>query len=122
MAIRRPHPTARGLGRWSLPITPSIPAAHGCLSAAITATLESFFGSDEVCFAIDSNVTGLLSPVRSYARFSDALEEVLNARIYGGMHYRNSTRVGARLGKQVSRYMTRHLFAKPGQKGHAHDD
>ena len=66
---------------------------------------------------MDSNVVGLLSPVRSYSRFSEALEEVRNARVYGGMHYRNSTRVGAALGRQVSRYMTKHFFRLPGQKG-----
>jgi hypothetical protein len=35
---------------------------------------------------------------------------VLDARIYGGMHYRNSTRIGANMGKQVSRFTTRHFF------------
>jgi len=115
-------PDTAWIGQVVTPNHPEYPAAHGCVSAAITATLEHFFGSDEICFAIDSNVTGLLSPVRSYARFSDALEEVLNARVYGGMHYRNSTRVGARLGKQVSRYMTRHHFGKSGRNGHGHDD
>jgi hypothetical protein len=59
---------------------------------------------------MDSNVAGLVNPIRTYNRLSDALEEVLDARIYGGMHYRNSTRVGAHLGKQVSRFTTRHFF------------
>ncbi len=115
-------PDTEWIGQVITPNHPEYPSAHGCVSAAITTTLEHFFGSDEVCFAIDSNITGLLSPVRSYARFSDALEEVLNARVYGGMHYRNSTRVGARLGKQVSRYMTRHFFGKAGRKSDGHDD
>jgi hypothetical protein len=72
--------------------------------------LKAFFHTDEICFSIDSNVAGLLHPVRSYSRFSDALEEVLDARVYGGMHYRNSSKVGAGVGRQVSRYMTKHLF------------
>jgi len=63
----------------------------------------------------DSNVAGLLAPVRSYSRFSDALEEVIDARTYGGMHYRNSSRVGAALGRQVSRYLTKHLFVESGK-------
>ena len=72
--------------------------------------MNYLFGTDEVGFSMDSNVPGLVSPVRTYDRLSDALEEVLDARIYGGMHYRNSTRVGADLGKQVSRFTTRHFF------------
>ena len=112
----RTAPDASWIGLVVTPNHPEYPSAHGCVSAAITQTLAYFFESDEVCFSIDSNVAGLLSPVRSYSRFSVALEEVLNARVYGGMHYRNSTRVGAALGRQVSRYMTKHFFRKPGQK------
>ena len=41
---------------------------------------------------------------------SQALDEVSDARVYGGMHYRNSTRTGANIGKQVSRYATTHYF------------
>ena len=43
------------------------------MSSAITETLERFFGTDAVCFAVDSNVAGLFSPVRGYERFSEAL-------------------------------------------------
>jgi hypothetical protein len=59
-------------------------------------------------------VTGLLNPVRSYERFSDALQEVIDARTYGGMHYRNSSRVGAAVGRQVARYALRHNFRRMG--------
>ena len=82
----------------------------GCFSGASTETLKYLFGTDEVGFSMDSTVAGVVSPVRTYNRLSDALAEVLDARIYGGMHYRNSTRVGADLGKQVSRFTTRHFF------------
>jgi hypothetical protein len=33
-----------------------------------------------------SAVAGVTNPVRTYARLSDALTEVLDARVYGGMH------------------------------------
>jgi hypothetical protein len=92
------------------PNHPEYPAAHGCFSGASTETLKHFFGTDEVEFSMDSTVPGLLNPVRTYSRFSEALHEVLEARIYGGMHYRNSTRIGAHVGKQVSRLTTRHFF------------
>jgi len=103
-------PDPEWIGLVVTPNQPEYPAAHGCFSAAVTETLKHFFGSDEVCFSVDSNVAGLLAPVRSYSRFSDALQEVNEARIYGGMHYRTSTRMGALLGQQVSRYTTRHFF------------
>jgi hypothetical protein len=112
-----PDPTWIGLV--VTPNQPEYPAAHGCFSAAVTESLKHFFGSDEVSFSIDSNVTGLVSPVRSYSRFSEALQEVIEARIYGGMHFRTSARIGALLGQQVSRYTTRHFF-RPARARDAH--
>jgi hypothetical protein len=116
--LTTPDPTWIGL--LVTPNHPEYPAAHGCFSAAVTETLKHFFGSDDVCFSIDSGVAGLASPVRGYRRFSDALQEVLAARVYGGMHYRNSTRVGAVLGQQVSRYTTRHFF-RPASARDGHE-
>ena len=111
----RTEPDAEWIGQVITPNHPEYPGAHGCLSSAVTETLKAFFQTDEVCFSIDSNVAGLLAPVRSYSRFSDALEEVIDARTYGGMHYRNSSRVGAAVGRQVSRYLTKHLFLESGK-------
>ena len=99
------------------PPHPEYPAAHGCFSGASTEILKHFFGTDDVGFWIDSNVAGLMNPVRTYFRFSDALAEVGEARIYGGMHYRNSTRIGANMGRQVSRFTTRHFFRPSSRTG-----
>ena len=100
------------------PNHPEYPAAHGCFSGASTYTLRSFFGTDEFDFKIDSTVAGLTNPVRSYASFSQALDEVADARVYGGMHYRNSTHKGAIIGKQVSHFVTSHLFRPSRGRGH----
>jgi hypothetical protein len=100
------------------PSHPEYPAAHGCFSGASAETLKYFFGTDDVEFSMDSAAPEVVNRVRTYSRFSDALAEVLEARIYGGMHYRNSTRIGANVGRQVSRFTTRHFFrpAEPANK------
>lgn len=92
------------------PNHPEYPAAHGCFSGSIVEVLTSFFGTDQVHFNMTSAAPGLLQPVRSYDRFSQALTDILNARIYGGMHYRNSTVVGAGLGRQVARQAVERFF------------
>jgi hypothetical protein len=92
------------------PNHPEYPAAHGVFSGASTKTLETYFNTDNFDFTIDSTVAGLTNPVRSYSSFSEALEEVQAARVYGGMHYRNSTRTGGKVGQQVSHYLTTHYF------------
>ena len=103
-------PDATWIGLIVTPNHPEYPAAHGCFSGASTETLKYFFASDHIGFWIDSAVAGVVNPIRTYFRFSDALAEVLDARIYGGMHYRHSTRIGANVGKQVSRFTTTHFF------------
>ena len=86
---------------------PEYPSAHACWTEAVTGTLTSFFGTDKADFALDSTVTGT---TRSYARFSDVTEEVADARIWAGLHFRFSTDDGAGIGRQVARLVTRHHF------------
>ena len=38
---------------------------------------------------------------RSWTKIDDFMQEVANARIYDGVHYRNSTEVGTAMGKQI---------------------
>jgi hypothetical protein len=104
------EPDANWIAQVVTPNHPEYPAAHGCFSGSSTETLRYFFGTDNFSFTIDSNVAGLTKPVRSYDSFSQSLDEVLDARVYGGMHYRNSTHKGALIGKQVSRFVTSHFF------------
>jgi hypothetical protein len=104
------EPDASWIGLVVTPNHPEYPAAHGCFSGASSHTLKFFFGRNNFDFTVDSNVASLTNPQRSFSSFSQALDEVLDARVYGGMHYRNSTAAGAKIGKQVSKNVTRHFF------------
>jgi hypothetical protein len=96
---------------WSSLVTtpnhPEYPGAHGCLSGASTSTLKHFFQTDSFGFTVDSTVPGVTTPVRSYSSFSQAIDEVVDARVYGGMHYRSSSEVGTRMGNKVARHAAR---------------
>ena len=96
------------------PNHPEYPAAHGCFSGSVVEVLTAYFGTDQLHFTMSSAAPGLLQPVRSYDRFSQALTDILDARIYGGMHYRNSTVVGAELGRKVARQAIEHFFLPRG--------
>jgi hypothetical protein len=98
------------IGLVTTPNHPEYPAAHGCFSGSVVEVLKSYFGTDKLHFTMSSAAPGLLQPVRSYDHFSRALTDILDARIYGGMHYRNSTVVGAELGKQVAHQAIEHYF------------
>lgn len=92
------------------PNHPEYPAAHGCFSGAVVATLQAYFGTDELSFTMSSVAPDLIQPVRQYDSFSRALEDALTARIYGGMHYRSSTEYGSELGRQVARQVVENFF------------
>jgi hypothetical protein len=86
---------------------PEYPSAHGCVTQALMDALTAFFGTDEVPFVVTSLVTGT---THTFSNFEDVVQEVDNARIYGGMHYRNSMKQANRLGSRVVEYMVRHHF------------
>jgi hypothetical protein len=104
-------PRLTGDPDWSSLVTtpnhPEYPAAHGCFSGAATRTLKRFFHTDSFPFTIDSTFAGVTTPVRSYSKFSQALDEVIDARVYGGMHYRFSGDVGAKIGKEAAKQAAR---------------
>lgn len=86
---------------------PEYPSAHSCWTQAVTDTLAYFFGTDKAAFELDSTVTG---STRRYARFSEVAEEVQDARVWAGIHFRFSTDDGAAIGRQVAGLVTRHHF------------
>lgn len=91
------------------PQHPEYPAAHGCATQAVVDALTAFFGTDEIPFSVTSNVT---HTTHSFASFADVVEEVDNARIFGGMHWHNSVKQGNRLGSQVTGYMLTTKFCR----------
>ena len=91
----------------STPNHPEYPSAHACHTAAIVEALESFFGPGRLLFSLDSLVTG---ETRHYKRFKDVVEEVNNARVWAGFHFRYSQEDGSRLGRQVARFVTGNFF------------
>ena len=77
-------------------------------AGAIFTTLRAFFGTDKVAFSAFSNNS---HTTRSFSRFSDAIKEVIGARVWGGIHFRTADVQGSALGKKVSHYVVKHYFA-----------
>jgi hypothetical protein len=90
----------------STPNHPEYPSAHACHTTAIAEALDSFFGP-RLRFSIDSLVIG---ETRYYKGARDVVEEVNNARVWAGFHFRYSQEDGSRLGGKVARFVVRHFF------------
>jgi hypothetical protein len=86
---------------------PEYPAGHTCGSGALVGALQSFFGTDKMEFGAFNQATGT---TRSFTRFSQALEEVIDSRVWGGIHWRTADEVGARIGKRVANWESSHYF------------
>ncbi|MBY5162568.1 vanadium-dependent haloperoxidase [Salsipaludibacter albus] len=86
------------------PPYPEHPSGHGGLSGALVTSMQVFFGSDRVAWT-DTNGAGL---TRSFTRLSDALDEVVDARVWSGIHFRTADEDGARIGRDVAAFTARH--------------
>jgi hypothetical protein len=84
------------------PLHPEYPCAHCITQTAVATVLEKLYG-DTVEFALTSPTAPGVT--RRYRRLSDYATEVLNARIYDGVHYRTSGDVGAAMGRQIAAYV-----------------
>jgi len=95
------------------PPFPDQPSGHSCVSGAIVNTLRAFFGTDKIAFSAFSNNS---QTPRSFARLSLALKEVLDARVWAGIHFRTADMQGAVIGKKVAHYLVKNYFAPVGER------
>lgn len=91
------------------PPHPEYPSGHGCNSGAMAAVLQTAFGDDP---GITLSLT-LGGVTRQWHTFSEAVREVVDARVYSGIHFRNSDEVGVRLGQQVAHFVMTHALRPP---------
>jgi hypothetical protein len=57
-------------------------------------------------------------PTRHFTSGHELRGEIVDARLWGGLHYRFSTRAGVRLGHDVARYDLAHAFRRAGPRIH----
>ena len=100
-------PTWLPLG--TTPNHPEYPAAHACLTGAVTALLADYFHTSNVPVMVDSVA---FSPAHqhTFANTNDWLSEVQFARIYAGFHFYHSVVDGADLGREVAHQLARNYF------------
>jgi hypothetical protein len=110
-ADRDGNPATEPDGSWTALLTapyPEHPSGHLCLDGASLGVLRMFFDTDKVRFGVTS--TRFPGEIRSFDRFSDALDEITEARIWAGLHYRTADVQARKLGRKVARYMAKHYF------------
>ena len=71
-------------------------------------TLELYFVDGAFTFNVTSNVAAVVQKTRTYARFSDVADDVVEARILLGIHFRFADVVARRQGKQAADWTFSH--------------
>jgi hypothetical protein len=97
------------------PPHPEYPSAHACTAGGVMVPLEHYFGTKKLGIrALGTTVANAPTPAveRYYATSTDLVQEIVDARVYGGMHFRTANVHGVALGKRVARAVLRRGFGE----------
>jgi hypothetical protein len=93
------------------PPYPDHPSGYNCATSAFMHTARDFFGHDTFAFSLTAPVAGV--PVtRNYERFSDVLDDTVDARIFLGIHFRTPDVQGVGIGKYVANWLDKRYFQR----------
>jgi hypothetical protein len=95
---------------------PEYPSGHACFTGAVTESLRSYFGTKRVKLPVFSTVT---QTTRTYSNLDDLVEDVGNARVWGGLHYRWTTEKSSKHFPRIARAVGKEHFL--AGRGHYDD-
>jgi hypothetical protein len=82
------------------PMHPEYPSAHSVLAAAVATILKAEIGRGAMPTLSTSSLTAK-GVVRQWTSLDDFTQEVANARIWGGIHFRTACEIGTTMGRRV---------------------
>jgi hypothetical protein len=112
------NPKTVGDPTWTALLTtpnhPEWPSAHGCVTAAFTEVLAGLLKTKNVDVTIFGAQTGAssLTTSRQFADIDEIKDQIADARVWIGFHYRSSVTAGLKLGEQVAKWDLDHAFKK----------
>jgi VCPO second helical-bundle domain len=90
------------------PNHPEYPAAHGVITSAMVGVFSSFLGTNDLDLDVHgfdpAGPAGNLNAVRHFDTAGDLRQEIIDARIWAGLHYRFSGIAGVIVGGNVATY------------------
>jgi hypothetical protein len=90
------------------PPYPDYTSGANNLTGAVTRTLALFFGTENMTFTVTSNAPLAVKKSRTFGSFKNAAQQVVNARIYLGIHFRFADEVARTQGRDVAEYVFDH--------------
>jgi hypothetical protein len=103
------------------PNYPDYTSGANNVTGAMTRTLALFFGRDRFTFEVTSLAPLAVQKTRIYHRFSDAAQDVVDARVYLGIHFRFADTAARTQGRAVAEWTFNHfLLPLDDDKDHHH--
>ena len=93
------------------PLHPEYPSAHSILASAVAAVLQAEIGEDRTPELTTTSPTAQ-GVARRWTSLEAFAREVVEARVYQGVHYRTSTEVGAAMGRQIGELAASKLLGR----------
>jgi hypothetical protein len=108
------NPHTAGDPAWAPLVTnpphPEYPSGHGCVTSALASILTKFLGTNKIEVDIKSTAAGVVQTTRHFATAQALRQEIIDARVWSGIHFRYSDEVGAAIGQAVAAYSLSHNF------------
>jgi hypothetical protein len=112
------NPETNAVPNWeslvAAPPYPDYPSGLTPVVGAISRSLSRLLGHGRVDLNITSAAAGLPGPplMRHYKFADDLNHDVVDARVWSGIHFRTADVVGNRMGKKVSNWALNHYFQR----------
>ena len=84
------------------PPYPDYTSGANNVTGAVTRMLQLYFGRDELTFPVTTNNALATHKTRIYNRFSDAASDVVNCRVYEGIHFRFADEIARSQGEAIA--------------------
>jgi hypothetical protein len=95
------------------PPYPEHPSGYNCVTGAFMHTAKVFFGKNKMAFSVERAAPGVPNVTRDYERFTDVVQDTIDARVYQGIHFRAADEQGAWIGRKVARWLDKHNYFQP---------
>lgn len=113
-------PDPEWLSLFASPGYPDEPSGYNCYTGGFWQSARYFFGTDKMAFSLTSpgvpanpaagNPVGVPGSTRTYARFTDVVDDTIDGRILNGYHFRTADVHGAWIGKKAAQWIDKHYF------------
>lgn len=108
----------------SLRVNPPYPdytSGANNLAGSFMTIVARFFDADKVTFKVTTTDTLAIPNERTYHSFSDLADDVVDARIYMGIHFRFADTAARREGTRVATQAFNHFLRPVRDRGHDHE-